>query len=61
MFKNKGLTLIELLVVITIIVILLALLMPAIDKAIYQSELAVCETNFTAHDEFPKDPIQAGP
>ena len=38
-------TLVELLVVITIIVVLLALLMPALDKAIYQAELAVCGTN----------------
>jgi prepilin-type N-terminal cleavage/methylation domain-containing protein len=35
-------TLIELLVVVTIIVVLLALLTPALDKAIYQAELAVC-------------------
>src|ERR1043166_7253693 len=38
-------TLIELLVVITIIVILLAILTPAVDRAIYQAELAVCMTN----------------
>lgn len=37
----KAFTLIELLVVVSIIVILLALLVPALDKAIYQSELAV--------------------
>jgi len=35
-------TLIELLVVITIIAVLLALLMPAMDKAVYQAELARC-------------------
>ena len=35
-------TLIELLVVITIIVILLALLVPAINKGIYAAELAKC-------------------
>jgi competence protein ComGC len=37
-----GFTLIELLVIVTIIVVLLALLTPALDKAIYQAELAVC-------------------
>ena len=42
---RHGFTLIELLVVITIIVVLLALLAPALDKAIYQAELAVCGTN----------------
>jgi len=39
---KSGFTLVELLVVITLIVILLALLMPAMDQAIYQAELAVC-------------------
>jgi prepilin-type N-terminal cleavage/methylation domain-containing protein len=39
---GRGFTLVELLVVITIIVILLALLAPAMDQAIYQAELAVC-------------------
>ncbi len=39
---SKGFTLVELLVVITIIVILLALLTPAMDRAVYQAELASC-------------------
>jgi prepilin-type N-terminal cleavage/methylation domain-containing protein len=39
---KTAFTLIELLVVITIIVGLLALLTPAIDKAIYQAELITC-------------------
>ncbi len=38
-------TLIELLVVVSIIAILLALLMPALDRSIYQAELAVCGAN----------------
>jgi len=41
----RGFTLIELLVVVTIIVVLLALLAPALDKAVYQAELAVCGGN----------------
>jgi prepilin-type N-terminal cleavage/methylation domain-containing protein len=40
----KGFTLVELLVVITIIVILLALLTPAIDKAVYAAEKVMCLT-----------------
>jgi type II secretory pathway pseudopilin PulG len=39
---SSAFTLIELLVVVTIIVALLALLMPALDQAIYQAELAQC-------------------
>src|SRR5688500_12548189 len=38
-------TLVELLVVITIIVILLALLAPAMDKSIYRAELLRCAAN----------------
>src|ERR1043165_1931025 len=44
----RAFTLIELLVVITIIVVLLALLTPALDKAMYQAELAVCGANLRA-------------
>jgi type II secretory pathway pseudopilin PulG len=42
---GPAFTLIELLVVVTIIVVLLALLTPALDNAIYQGELAVCASN----------------
>jgi prepilin-type N-terminal cleavage/methylation domain-containing protein len=35
-------TLVELLVVITVILVLLAMLVPALDQAIYQAELATC-------------------
>ena len=41
---TTGFTLVELLVVITIIVVLLSILAPAMDQAIYQAELAVCGT-----------------
>jgi len=43
--QNRGFTLIELLVVVAMLVVLLALLMPAMDQAIYQAELAVCGGN----------------
>jgi prepilin-type N-terminal cleavage/methylation domain-containing protein len=42
---RPAFTIVELLVVITIIVVLLALLAPALDQAIYQAELAVCAAN----------------
>jgi prepilin-type N-terminal cleavage/methylation domain-containing protein/prepilin-type processing-associated H-X9-DG protein len=41
--RGRAFTLIELLVVVTIMVVLLALLTPAIDRAMYQAELTVCE------------------
>src|ERR1051325_11164724 len=40
--SKRGFTLVELMVVVTIIAILLALLSPAMDKAMYQAELAAC-------------------
>ena len=40
--RRDGFTLVELLVVVAIIVVLLALLTPALDQAVYQAELAVC-------------------
>jgi prepilin-type N-terminal cleavage/methylation domain-containing protein len=43
--NSSGFTLVELLVVITIIVILLALLTPALDKAMEATAIAVCATN----------------
>jgi prepilin-type N-terminal cleavage/methylation domain-containing protein len=45
MNKRQGFTLVEMLVVITIIIVLLAVLAPALDRAIYQAELAVCGAN----------------
>lgn len=41
----RAFTLIELLVVVTIIVVLLALIAPAMDAAIYRAELTICATN----------------
>ena len=37
-----GFTFVELLVVVTIVIVLLALLAPAMDQAIYQAELTIC-------------------
>jgi prepilin-type N-terminal cleavage/methylation domain-containing protein len=45
---RNGFTLVELLVVVTIIVILLALLTPALDRAVYQAELAQCAATLKA-------------
>jgi hypothetical protein len=41
----NGFTVVELLVIVSIIVLLLALLAPALDKAIYRAELALCGTH----------------
>lgn len=48
MGRMRAFTLMELLVVITIIVVLLALLTPALDRAIYEAEMAVRGSNFKA-------------
>src|SRR5688500_17775374 len=45
----RGFTVVELLVVVTIVVMLLALLAPALDKAVYQAELTMCAARLKAH------------
>ncbi|MHC4705150.1 MAG: type II secretion system protein [Planctomycetota bacterium] len=45
MGKQKGFTLIELLVVIAIIAILMAILMPALNRVREQGKRIVCESN----------------
>lgn len=46
MFRTRyGFTIVELLVVVTIIVILLAMLSPALSKALYQAQLTQCGGN----------------
>lgn len=47
--RARAFTLVELLVVITIIVALMAILAPAMDRAIYRAELAACAARLKAH------------
>ena len=47
-YPSRAFTLIELLVVMTIMVVLLALLAPALDKAVYQAELSTCAARIRA-------------
>src|ERR1041385_261646 len=73
MRNPRAFTLIELLVVVTIIVVLLALLTPAIDKAMYAAKMAVCGANLrsmgwmaTAYTQdnkryYPVRAIKSGP
>jgi len=42
----SAFTIVELLVVVTIIVVLLSLLVPAMSKAVYQAQLVKCATNY---------------
>lgn len=42
----RAFTLVELLVVVTIILVLLAALVPALSKAVYQAQLVKCATNY---------------
>src|SRR5688500_5045448 len=45
---RTGFTLVEVLVVLTIIVVLISLLVPAVDRAKYQAELVLCGTRMRA-------------
>lgn len=45
--RQRGFTLIELLVVVAILVVLLSLMIPALDKALASAERARCQTNLS--------------
>ena len=45
MRRVRGFTIVELLVVVSIIVVLIALLVPALDRAMYRAQLMLCQGN----------------